>query len=116
MKGRIFSGVQPTGNLHLGNYLGAIKIGLNYKKSSMYLLCCRFACITIPKEIHEDTLEVTAGLIASGIDPNKSVLFNQSGAHHSELTWIFNCTAKLGWLNRMTQFKEKAGKIEKMLA
>ena len=80
----------------------------------MYLLCCRFACDYNTKDTkrnNEDTLEVTAGLIASGIDPSKSVLFNQSQVpHHSELAWIFNCTAKLGWLNRMTQFKEKAGK------
>ena len=115
MKGRIFSGVQPTGNLHLGNYLGAIKNWVELQKDFECIYCVvDLHAITIPrtpKEIHEDTLEVTAGLIASGIDPNKSVLFNQSQVlHHSELAWIFNCTAKLGWLNRMTQFKEKAGK------
>ena len=115
MKGRIFSGVQPTGNLHLGNYLGAIKNWVELQKEFECIYCVvDLHAITIPrtpKEIHEDTLEVTAGLIASGIDPSKSVLFNQSQvSHHSELAWIFNCTAKLGWLNRMTQFKEKAGK------
>ena len=115
MKGRIFSGVQPTGNLHLGNYLGAIKNWVELQKEFECIYCVvDLHAITIPrtpKEIHEDTLEVTAGLIASGIDPSKSVLFNQSQVpHHSELAWIFNCTAKLGWLNRMTQFKEKAGK------
>ena len=115
MKGRIFSGVQPTGNLHLGNYLGAIKNWVELQKEFECIYCVvDLHAITIPrtpKEIYEDTLEVTAGLIASGIDPNKSILFNQSQVpHHSELAWIFNCTAKLGWLNRMTQFKEKAGK------
>ena len=115
MKGRIFSGVQPTGNLHLGNYLGAIKNWVELQKEFECIYCVvDLHAITIPrtpKEINEDTLEVTAGLIASGIDPSKSVLFNQSQVpHHSELAWIFNCTAKLGWLNRMTQFKEKAGK------
>ena len=115
MKGRIFSGVQPTGNLHLGNYLGAIKNWVELQKEFECIYCVvDLHAITIPrtpKEIREDTLEVTAGLIASGIDPDKSVIFNQSQVpHHSELAWIFNCTAKLGWLNRMTQFKEKAGK------
>ena len=115
MKGRIFSGVQPTGNLHLGNYLGAIKNWVELQKEFECIYCVvDLHAITIPrtpKEIREDTLEVTAGLIASGIDPNKSIIFNQSQVpHHSELAWIFNCTAKLGWLNRMTQFKEKAGK------
>ena len=107
--------MQPTGNLHLGNYLGAIKNWVELQKEFECIYCVvDLHAITIPrtpKEIHEDTLEVTAGLIASGIDPSKSVLFNQSQvSHHSELAWIFNCTAKLGWLNRMTQFKEKAGK------
>ena len=115
MKGRIFSGVQPTGNLHLGNYLGAIKNWADLQKDFECIYCVvDLHAVTVqrtPEELKSDTFEVVAGLIASGIDPDKSILFNQSQVtHHSELAWIFNCTAKLGWLNRMTQFKEKAGK------
>ena len=115
MKGRIFSGVQPTGNLHLGNYLGAIKNWADLQKDFECIYCVvDLHAVTVqrtPEELKSDTFEVVAGLIASGIDPEKSILFNQSQVtHHSELAWIFNCTAKLGWLNRMTQFKEKAGK------
>ncbi len=115
MKGRIFSGVQPTGNLHLGNYLGAIKNWVDLQKDFECIYCVvDLHAVTVqrtPKELTNDTFEVVAGLIASGIDPDKSILFNQSQVtSHSELAWIFNCTAKLGWLNRMTQFKEKAGK------
>ena len=115
MKGRIFSGVQPTGNLHLGNYLGAIKNWADLQKDFECIYCVvDLHAVTVqrtPEELKSDTFEVVAGLIASGIDPDKSILFNQSQVtSHSELAWIFNCTAKLGWLNRMTQFKEKAGK------
>ena len=115
MKGRIFSGVQPTGNLHLGNYLGAIKNWVDLQKDFECIYCVvDLHAVTVqrtPEELTNDTFEVVAGLIASGIDPDKSILFNQSQVtSHSELAWLFNCTAKLGWLNRMTQFKEKAGK------
>ena len=115
MKGRIFSGVQPTGNLHLGNYLGAIRNWVDLQKDFECIYCVvDFHAITVPRtreQLTNDTFEVTAGLIASGINPDSSILFNQSQvSSHSELAWIFNCTAKLGWLNRMTQFKEKAGK------
>ena len=115
MKGRIFSGVQPTGNLHLGNYLGAIKNWVDLQKDFECIYCVvDLHAVTVqrtPEELTNDTFEVIAGLIASGINPDKSILFNQSQVtSHSELAWLFNCTAKLGWLNRMTQFKEKAGK------
>ena len=115
MKGRIFSGVQPTGNLHLGNYLGAIRNWADLQKDFECIYCVvDLHAITVPRtreQLTNDTFEVTAGLIASGINPDSSILFNQSQvSSHSELAWIFNCTAKLGWLNRMTQFKEKAGK------
>tara|TARA_B100000029_G_scaffold497383_1_gene564923 strand:- start:353 stop:1351 length:999 start_codon:yes stop_codon:yes gene_type:complete len=115
MKGRIFSGVQPTGNLHLGNYLGAIKNWVDLQKDFECIYCVvDLHAVTVqrtPEELTNDTFEVVAGLIASGINPDKSILFNQSQVtSHSELAWLFNCTAKLGWLNRMTQFKEKAGK------
>ena len=115
MKGRIFSGVQPTGNLHLGNYLGAIRNWVSLQKDFECIYCVvDLHAITISRtreELNNDTFEVIAGLIASGIDPKNSILFNQSQvSSHSELAWIFNCIAKLGWLNRMTQFKEKAGK------
>ena len=111
----VFSGVQPTGNLHLGNYLGALKnfVSLQLDMNCIYCVVDLHA-ITVPRtseQLTNDTLEVAAGLIASGINPDSSILFNQSQvSSHSELAWIFNCTAKLGWLNRMTQFKEKAGK------
>ena len=113
--GRVFSGVQPTGNLHLGNYLGAIRNWVDLQKDFECIYCVvDFHAITVPRtreQLTNDTFEVTAGLIASGINPDSSILFNQSQvSSHSELAWIFNCTAKLGWLNRMTQFKEKAGK------
>ncbi len=114
MKDRIFSGVQPTGNLHLGNYLGAIRnwVDLQSKFECIYCIVDLHA-ITVPREpqtLYQDTLEVTAGLLAAGIDPQSSIIFNQSRvSSHAELAWIFNCVARLGWLNRMTQFKEKAG-------
>ena len=114
-KGRIFSGVQPTGNLHLGNYLGAIRnwVALQADYESVYCVVDLHA-ITVPQDpaaLRRSTREVTASLIASGIDPKTSILFNQSQVQeHTELAWMFNCVARLGWLNRMTQFKEKAGK------
>jgi len=112
---RIFSGIQPTGNLHLGNYLGAIKnwVKLQEDFSSIFSIVDLHA-ITVPQEplqLRASIHEVTAAIIASGIDINKSILFNQSSVkEHSELAWIFNCVCRIGWLNRMTQFKEKAGK------
>src|SRR3974390_1448831 len=111
----IFSGVQPTGNLHLGNYLGAIKrfVELQDRFNCIYCVVDLHA-ITIwqePTELPHAIREVTAAFIACGIDPKKHIVFNQSQvAEHAELAWIFNCVARLGWLNRMTQFKEKAGK------
>jgi tryptophanyl-tRNA synthetase len=114
-KERVFSGVQPTGNLHLGNYLGAIKrfVQLQDRFDCIYCVVDMHA-ITIwqdPTELADQTREVTAAFIAAGIDPTKHIVFNQSQvAEHAELAWVFNCIARLGWLNRMTQFKEKAGK------
>src|ERR1700739_11853 len=111
----IFSGVQPTGNLHLGNYLGAIKrfVELQDRFDCIYCVVDLHA-ITVwqePSELPHAIREVTAAFLACGIDPKKNIVFNQSQvAEHSELAWIFNCVARLGWLNRMTQFKEKAGK------
>ena len=113
--GRVFSGVQPTGNLHLGNYLGAIKnwVGLQQDHETIYCIVDLHA-ITVPQDpaaLKTATHEVAACLIASGIDAHSSILFNQSQVpQHAELAWLFNCVARLGWLNRMTQFKEKAGK------
>ncbi|HEX5779365.1 MAG TPA: tryptophan--tRNA ligase [Xanthobacteraceae bacterium] len=112
---RVFSGVQPTGNLHLGNYLGAIKrfVELQTKYDCIYCVVDLHA-ITVwqdPAELTKNIREVTAAFIACGIDPTKHIVFNQSQVHeHAELAWVFNCVARLGWLNRMTQFKEKAGK------
>ena len=114
-KKRIFSGVQPTGNLHLGNYLGAIKNWVDLQKDifSIFSIVDLHA-ITVPQDplkLRASTHEVTAAIIASGIDTDKSILFNQSSVkEHAELAWIFNCVCRIGWLNRMTQFKEKAGK------
>ena len=112
---RIFSGVQPTGNLHLGNYLGAIKNWVRMQDDFECIYCIvDLPAITIPQdpaELIANTREVTAGLIAAGIDPERSIIFNQSRiAAHAELAWLLNCFTPLGWLNRMTQFKEKAGK------
>jgi tryptophanyl-tRNA synthetase len=114
-KQRVFSGVQPTGNLHLGNYLGAIVKFVELQKSHDCIYCVvDLHAITVwqdPKELPRAIREVTAAFIASGIDPKQHIVFNQSQvAEHAELAWIFNCVARLGWLNRMTQFKEKAGK------
>jgi tryptophanyl-tRNA synthetase len=111
----VFSGVQPTGNLHLGNYLGAIKkfVALQETQDCIYCVVDLHA-ITVwqdPQELPRATREVTAAFIACGIDPKQHIVFNQSQvAEHAELAWVFNCVARLGWLNRMTQFKEKAGK------
>ena len=112
---RVFSGVQPTGNLHLGNYLGAIRnfVSLQDEHETIYCVVDLHA-ITVqqdPAALREQILEVAATFIAAGIDPKRSIIFNQSRVvQHAELAWIFNCVARLGWLNRMTQFKEKAGK------
>jgi tryptophanyl-tRNA synthetase len=112
---RVFSGMQPTGNLHLGNYLGAMVRWVEMQKSHECLYCIvDLHAITMwqdPVELKQSIREVTAAYIASGLDPKRSIIFNQSQvAQHAELAWIFNCVARLGWLDRMTQFKEKAGK------
>ena len=114
---KIFSGVQPTGNLHLGNYLGAIKnfVKLNSDNENNCLFCVvDLHAITVKQnsnELRNNIRETVATFVASGIDPKKSIIFNQSKVSaHSELAWILSCTARMGWLNRMTQFKEKAGK------
>jgi tryptophanyl-tRNA synthetase len=111
----VFSGVQPTGNLHLGNYLGAIRrfVALQEQYDCIY---CVVDMHAITAELYQPELksqirEVTAAFLAAGIDPKKHIIFNQSQVSgHAELAWIFNCVARIGWLNRMTQFKEKAGK------
>jgi len=113
-KKRVFSGVQPTGNLHLGNYLGAIKnfVDLQNKFECVYCIVDLHAITNKqdPKELKSNILETTASFIASGLDPEKNIIFNQASvAAHSELAWVFNCVARIGWMNRMTQFKEKAG-------
>ena len=113
-KDLVFSGVQPTGNLHLGNYLGAMQnfVQLQKKMNCIYSIVDLHA-ITVfqdPIELKKNTLETVASFIASGLDFKKSIIFNQSSVSgHTELAWIFNCVSRLGWLNRMTQFKEKAG-------
>ena len=112
---RVFSGVQPTGNLHLGNYLGAITKFVALQQSHECLYCVvDLHAITVfqgPAELKANIREVTAAFIAAGIDPKRHIVFNQSQVSgHAELAWIFNCVARMGWLNRMTQFKEKAGK------
>jgi tryptophanyl-tRNA synthetase len=112
---RVFSGVQPTGNLHLGNYLGAITRFVELQKTHECIYCVvDLHAITVPQDPDELTAsirEVTAAFIAAGIDPEKHIVFNQSQvSEHAELAWVFNCIARLGWLNRMTQFKEKAGR------
>ena len=117
MNKKIFSGVQPTGNLHLGNYLGAIKnfVELQNEKENECIFCVvDLHAITVmqnPKELKKNIRQTTATFIASGIDPSKSIIFNQSMVSaHSEAAWILSCVSRIGWLNRMTQFKEKAGK------
>ena len=114
---KIFSGVQPTGNLHLGNYLGAIKnfVKLNNESENECVFCVvDLHAITVnqdPKDLRNNIRETVAAFVASGIDPKKNIIFNQSQVSaHSETAWILSCVARMGWLNRMTQFKEKAGK------
>jgi tryptophanyl-tRNA synthetase len=114
IKNRILSGVQPTGNLHLGNYLGAIKNFVKLQKDyECYFMLADLHSITLfqdPKQLRENIIETAAVFLACGLDPKKNIIFCQSSvAGHSELAWIFNCVARIGWLNRMTQFKEKAG-------
>ena len=117
MSKKIFSGVQPTGNLHLGNYLGAIKnfVNLNNDKDNECIFCVvDLHAITVkqdPNELRNNIRETVATFLASGIDSNRSIIFNQSSVSaHAEGAWILSCVARMGWLNRMTQFKEKAGK------
>ena len=110
----VFSGVQPTGNLHLGNYLGALKKFVLLQKEMKCIYCVvDLHAITVfqnPSNLANNVLETTAGFLAAGVDPNQSIIFNQSAVSgHSELAWILNCTSRMGWLNRMTQFKDKAG-------
>jgi tryptophanyl-tRNA synthetase len=112
---RVFSGMQPTGSLHLGNYLGAMVNWIKMQETHECIYCVvDLHAITVwqdPAELRNAIRQVTATYIAAGLDPKKSILFNQSQVSaHAELAWIFNCVARLGWLNRMTQFKEKAGK------
>ena len=113
---RVFSGMQPTGNLHLGNYLGALVRWVEMQATHDCIFCIvDLHAITAswqdPKELRQAIRDVAAAYIAAGLDPKKAILFNQSQVSaHAELAWIFNCTARLGWLNRMTQFKEKVGK------
>lgn len=112
---RVFSGMQPTGSLHLGNYLGAMLQWIELQKTHQCIYCVvDMHAITVwqdPAELRQAIRKVTAAYMAAGLDPEKSILFNQSQvAAHAELAWVFNCVARLGWLNRMTQFKEKAGK------
>jgi tryptophanyl-tRNA synthetase len=112
---RIFSGVQPTGNFHLGNYLGALRNWVKLQHEFECIFCIvDLHALTLPqdpKELTANTREVTAAYIAAGIDPEKNIIFNQSQVPgHSQLAWLFSCITPLGWLNRMTQFKEKAGK------
>jgi tryptophanyl-tRNA synthetase len=115
MKGRIFSGIQPSGKLHLGNYLGAIRnwVRLQGEYEAIYCIVDLHA-ITVPQEpaeLRAKTYEVAAGFLAAGLDPERTTIFVQSHVPaHAQLAWIFNCVTPLGWLNRMTQFKDKAGK------
>jgi tryptophanyl-tRNA synthetase len=116
LRPRVFSGMQPTGSLHLGNYLGALINWVSMQNTHECLYCVvDLHAITAdwldPEELRQSIRRAAAAYIASGIDPKKSILFNQSQVSaHAELAWVFNCVARLGWLNRMTQFKEKAGK------
>ncbi|MGV6801190.1 MAG: tryptophan--tRNA ligase [bacterium] len=112
---RVFSGVQPTGNLHLGNYLGAIRKFVTLQEEMDCIFCVvDMHAITVwqdPKELRAQTLEIAAAYLAAGIDPEKAIIFHQSAVPaHAELAWVFNCVAPMGWLERMTQFKDKAGK------
>ena len=110
----VFSGVQPTGNLHLGNYLGALKNFVSLQKEMDCIYCVvDLHAITVfqdPNLLHDNVLETTASFLATGLNPDKSIIFNQSSVSgHAELAWILNCVSRIGWLNRMTQFKDKAG-------
>ena len=110
----VFSGVQPTGNLHLGNYLGALKNFVALQKEMECIYCVvDLHAITVfqkPEELKNNLLETVAGFIAAGLNPDRSIIFNQSSVSgHAELAWILNCVSRIGWLNRMTQFKDKAG-------
>ncbi|MEQ8652896.1 MAG: tryptophan--tRNA ligase [Kiloniellales bacterium] len=112
---RVFSGVQPTGNLHLGNYLGALQKFVALQDSHDCIYCVVDLHSITAQLVHDDlagqTRAITAAFLASGIDPKKHIVFNQSRVpQHAELAWIFNCVARIGWMNRMTQFKDKAGK------
>ena len=113
---RVFSGIQPTNHLQLGNYLGAVKRFVDMQNSGVQTIYCivDLHAITIwqePDKLRHATRELAAGYIAAGLDPDKSILFNQSQVpEHAELAWIFNCVARMGWMKRMTQFKDKAGK------
>jgi len=117
---RVFSGVQPSGSLHLGNYLGALKKFVSLQDEHECVFCIvDLHAITVwqdPKTLTQQTREIAAAFLASGIDPKKAIVYNQSSVRaHTELAWYFNCVARIGWLNRMTQFKDKAGKnSEKM--
>ena len=110
----VFSGVQPTGNLHLGNYLGALKNFVSLQKEMNCIYCVvDLHAITVfqsPNELRNNVLETVASFLATGLNPEKSIIFNQSSVSgHTELAWILNCVSRIGWLNRMTQFKDKAG-------
>ena len=110
----VFSGVQPTGNLHLGNYLGALKnfVSLQLDMNCIYCVVDLHAITTLhePEKLKNNVLETVASFIATGLNPNKSIIFNQSSVSgHAELAWILNCVSRIGWLNRMTQFKDKVG-------
>ena len=114
-KDTVFSGVQPTGDIHLGNYLGAIKQFLNFQNDSDSIFCIVDQhAITVfqdPEELKQNVYSVLSIFLACGLDPKKCILFNQSSVReHSVLSWYLSCTARVGWLNRMTQFKDKAGK------
>ena len=118
---RVFSGVQPTGTLHLGNYLGAIKNFVDMQNDGECLFCIvDLHAITVwqdPKLLDMQKREVAAAFIASGIDPEKNSIFNQSEVpEHSQLAWLLNCTSQMGWLKRMTQFKDKAGKNQEKVS
>ena len=113
---RVFSGIQPSGNLHLGNYLGALKRFVDWQAKDMETIYCMvdLHAITVwqdPKDLQKSTRELCAGFIAAGLDPENSILINQSQVpEHAQLAWIFNCVARMGWMQRMTQWKDKAGK------
>ena len=117
----VFSGVQPTGNLHLGNYLGALKNFVSLQKEMKCIYCVvDLHAITVfqkPNELSNNVLETVASFIATGLNPDESIIFNQSSVSgHAELAWILNCVSRVGWLNRMTQFKDKAGKDKEQVS